>query len=87
MDMGVDLRRMARSRSPMWEESGPGTEAFDEVEDERERIRRQILEKYDIREADNEATFDRKFERAREDGALDGLLLDAYMDDSGDAYW
>lgn len=86
-DAEVDLRRMARSGSPLLEEGGPGGEAFKNLEDERERIRRKILEEYDIREDDNEETFNRKFERARRDGALDKLLLDAYMDDSGDAYW
>jgi hypothetical protein len=29
--------------------------------------------------------FERKFQKAKEDGALNQLLLDAYMD--GDAYW
>lgn len=86
-DVDVNLRRMSQSRSPLSEEVGAGSEAFDEIEDEREGIRRQILEKYDIKEDDDEETFDRKFERARADGALDGLMLEAYMDDSGDAYW
>ena len=57
------------------------------VTEERERIRQQILEKYNISDDDDEDTFDRKVRQAREDGALDGLLLDANLNDSGDAYW
>ena len=55
------------------------------IEEEREMIRQQILEKYNITEDDDEETFERKFHQAREDGALNALLLDAYMD--GEAYW
>lgn len=84
-DVDIEFRRMPQSQNPLLE--GPGSEEFDQIEDEREKIRQQILEKYNISENDDEETFDRKFQQARDDGALDGLLLDAYVDDSGDAYW
>ncbi|KAL7535026.1 hypothetical protein ACHAXR_009017 [Thalassiosira sp. AJA248-18] len=83
-DVNVEMERM-QSASPLMD--GPGSPEFDKIEEERENIRQQILEKYDISEDDDDETFDRKFQQARDDGALDGLLLDAYMDDSGDAYW
>ncbi|KAL3822603.1 hypothetical protein ACHAXA_006388 [Cyclostephanos tholiformis] len=82
-DVDIDLRRMSQSVSPLHD--GPGIEKIEEIEDDRERIRQQILDKYNISEDDDEETFERKFEQAREDGALNALLLDAYMD--GDAYW
>lgn len=84
-DVDPDLRRMSQSSSPLLD--GPGSEAFEKIEEERERIRQEILEKYDLTDEDDEEAFDRKLMQARDDGALNGLLLDAYMDDSGDAYW
>mmetsp|Transcript_3630 Transcript_3630/g.8037 ORF Transcript_3630/g.8037 Transcript_3630/m.8037 type:complete len:858 (+) Transcript_3630:206-2779(+) len=84
-DVNIDLGRMSQSVSPLLD--GPGSEAFEEIEDEREKIRQRILDKYDISEDDDEETFDLKFQRARDDGALDELLLDAEMDGSGTAYW
>jgi len=84
-DVNVDLGRMSQSVSPLVE--GPGGEAFDEIENERERIRQRILDKYNISDDDDEETFDRKFEQARADGALDELLMEAEMDGSGSAYW
>merc|ERR1719296_148235 len=86
-DVDVDPTRMPRTSSPLLEMDGPGGEMLERVEEERERIRLKILEEYDIKEDDDEETFDLKFRRARDDGALDALMLDAYMDDSGDAYW
>jgi len=85
-DVDVDIRRMSQSASPLLED-GPGIETYEQIEEERERIRQEILEKYGITEDDDEETFDKKFKQAQADGALDGLLLDAYLDDSGDAYW
>ena len=85
-DVDVDIGRMSQSASPLLED-GPGIEKYEQIEEERERIRQEILEKYDIQEDDDEETFDLKFKQAQADGALDGLLLDAYLDDSGDAYW
>ena len=85
-DLDIDMRRMSQSASPLLEE-GPGIERFEQIEEERERIRQQILEKYNISDDDDEDTFDKKVQQAREDGALDGLLLDANLNDSGDAYW
>jgi len=84
-DVDPDLMRMSQSSSPLLD--GPGSEAFEKIEEERERIRQEILEKYDLTDEDDEEAFDRKLMQARDDGALNGLLLDAYMDDSGDAYW
>jgi len=85
-DVEVDIGRMSQSASPLLED-GPGIEKYEQIEEERERIRQEILEKYGITEDDDEETFDLKFQQAQADGALDGLLLDAYLDDSGDAYW
>ena len=85
-NVDVDIRRMSQSASPLLED-GPGIEKFEQIEEERERIRQEILKKYNISEDDDEETFDQKFSQAQADGALDGLLLDAYLDDSGDAYW
>ena len=82
-DVDVDLRRMSQSVSPL--QDGPGVEQIEEIEDDRERIRQEIIDKYNISEDDDEETFEKKFEQAREDGALNALLLDAYMD--GEAYW
>lgn len=48
---------MSRTASPLLEMDGPGGEMLKRVEEERERIRLRILEKYDIRE-DNDDTFD-----------------------------
>lgn len=79
----VDLRRMTQTASPLLD--GPGSKEYEQIEEERELLRQQILEKYDISEDDDEETFERKFQKAKEDGALNQLLLDAYMD--GDAYW
>ena len=62
-------------------------DSFEKIEEERERKRREILEKYDLTDEDDEEAFDRKLMQARDDGALNGLLLGAYMDDLGDAYW
>lgn len=84
-DVQVDLGRMSQSRSPLLD--GEGNEAYDRIEDERERIKQEILSKYGISPDDDDETFEKKFEKARADGALDKLLIDAYMDDSGDAYW
>ena len=84
-DVTIDFRRMSQTSSALME--GPGIENYEQIEEERERIRQRILEKYNISEDDDEETFDRKFQQARDEGALDELLLDAYMDDSGDAYW
>jgi len=85
-DVDVDIGRMSQSASPLLED-GPGIEKYEQIEEERERIRQEILEKYNISDDDDEETFDKKFKQAQADGALDGLLLDAYLDDSGDAYW
>ena len=74
---------MSQSVSPL--QDGPGTDKLEDIEEERERIRQEILDKYNISEDDDEETFERKFQQAREDGALNALLLDAYMD--GEAYW
>jgi hypothetical protein len=82
-DVDIDLRRMSQSVSPL--QDGPGTDKLEDIEEERERIRQEILDKYNISEDDDEETFERKFQQAREDGALNALLLDAYMD--GEAYW
>jgi dienelactone hydrolase len=82
-DVDVDLRRMTQTASPMLD--GPGSDEYEQIEEEREMLRQQILEKYNISEDDDEETFERKFQQAKEDGALNQLLLDAYMD--GDAYW
>ena len=68
---------MSQSVSPL--------EEIEEIEYDRERIHQEIIDKYNISEDDGEETFERKFEQAREDGALNALLLDAYMD--GEAYW
>ena len=84
-DVTIDFRRMSQTSSALME--GPGIEKYEQIEEERERIRQRILEKYNISEDDDEETFDRKFQQARDEGALDELLLDAYLDDSGDAYW
>lgn len=84
-DVDINFEQMSQSSSPLLD--GPGSEAYDKIEEEREKIRQQILEKYNISEDDDDETFDKKFEQARLDGALDGLFLDAYMDDSGGAYW
>jgi dienelactone hydrolase len=82
-DVDIDLRRMSQSVSPL--QDGPGIDKIEDIEEERERIRQEILDKYNISEDDDEETFERKFQQAREDGALNALLLDAYMD--GEAYW
>ncbi|KAL3766814.1 hypothetical protein ACHAW5_009706 [Stephanodiscus triporus] len=82
-DVDVDLRRMSQSVSPL--QDGPGIDNIEDIEEEREMIRQQILDKYNITEDDDEETFEKKFQQAREDGALNALLLDAYMD--GEAYW
>ncbi len=82
-DVEVDLRRMTQTASPLLD--GPGSAKYDQIEEERELLRQQILERYNISEDDDEETFERKFQQAKEDGALNRLLLDAYMD--GDAYW
>ncbi len=82
-DVEVDLRRMTQTASPLLD--GPGSAEYDQIEEERELLRQQILERYNISEDDDEETFERKFQQAKEDGALNRLLLDAYMD--GDAYW
>jgi hypothetical protein len=79
----VDLRRMTQTASPLLD--GPGSKEYEKIEEERELLRQQILEKYNISEDDDEEMFERKFQKAKEDGALNQLLLDAYMD--GDAYW
>ncbi|KAL7455212.1 hypothetical protein ACHAWC_006781 [Mediolabrus comicus] len=82
-DVQVDLGRMSQSRSPLLD--GEGNEAYDRIEDERERIKQEILSKYGISPDDDDETFEKKFEKARADGALDKLLIDAYVDK--DAYW
>lgn len=84
-DVDIDMGRMSRSSSPLMD--GPGSAEYDRIEEERERIRLAVLEEYDISEEDDEESFDRKFEQARKDGALDRLMLDAYMDESNGAYW
>jgi hypothetical protein len=66
-------------------QDGPGVDQIEEIEESRERIRQQILDRYNISEDDDEETFERKFQQAKDDGALNDLFVDAYMD--GDAYW
>ncbi|KAL7466244.1 hypothetical protein ACHAXS_006535 [Conticribra weissflogii] len=83
----VDFRRMPQSRSPWLDEDNEAIREFDRIEEEREQLRQKILEQYDIRPDDDEETFDRKVQRAYEDGALKELMVDAYFDDSSDAYW
>ena len=82
-DVDIDLGRMSQSTSPM--QDGPGVVQIEEIEESRERIRQQILDRYNISEDDDEETFERKFQQAKDDGALNDLFVDAYMD--GDAYW
>jgi hypothetical protein len=82
-DVDIDLGRMSQSTSPM--QDGPGVDQIEEIEESRERIRQQILDRYNISEDDDEETFERKFQQAKDDGALNDLFVDAYMD--GDAYW
>ena len=82
-DVDIDLGRMSQSTSPM--QDGPGMDQIEEIEESRERIRQQILNRYDISEDDDEETFERKFQQAKDDGALNDLFVDAYVD--GDAYW
>ena len=84
-DLTPDLGRMSQSRSPLLD--GEANEAYDRIEEERERIKQEILTKYDIHPDDDDETFNAKFAKAMADGALDRLFIDAYMDDSGDAYW
>ena len=84
-DLIPDLGRMSQSRSPLLD--GDANETFDRIEEEREKIKQEILTKYGISPDDDDETFNAKFAKAVADGALDRLLIDAYMDDSGDAYW
>ena len=84
-DVTPDLSRMSQSRSPLLD--GEANEAYDRIEEEREKIKQEILTKYGISPDDDDETFNAKFAKAMSDGALDRLLIDAYMDDSGDAYW
>ena len=84
-DVSPDLGRMSQSRSPLLD--GDANEAYDRIEEERERIKQEILTKYGISPDDDDETFNSKFAKAMADGALDRLLIDAYVDDSGDAYW
>mmetsp|Transcript_25036 Transcript_25036/g.48104 ORF Transcript_25036/g.48104 Transcript_25036/m.48104 type:complete len:240 (-) Transcript_25036:66-785(-) len=83
----VDFRRMPQSRSPLMDEDNDAVRELDRIEEEREQLRQKILEQYDIRPDDDEETFDRKVQQAFEDGALKELMMDAYFDDSNDAYW
>ena len=84
-DVSPDLGRMSQSRSPLLD--GEANEAYDRIEEEREKIKQEILTKYGISPDDDDETFNAKFAKAMADGALDRLLIDAYVDDSGDAYW
>ncbi|EJK56304.1 hypothetical protein THAOC_23844, partial [Thalassiosira oceanica] len=79
-DMKVDLTRMPRSMSPLLE--GEGSDKLQEIETERERIRQKIIADYDISSDDDDATFDAKVAKARADGALDEMLLEAYFDEA-----
>ena len=82
-DVDIDMSRMSQSASPLLD--GPGSEAFDRIEEEREKMRQAILEKYNITDDDDEATLDAKIMKAIGDGAFKELTIDAYED--GDAYW
>ncbi|EJK45678.1 hypothetical protein THAOC_35708 [Thalassiosira oceanica] len=84
-DMKVDLTRMPRSMSPLLE--GEGSDKLQEIENERERIRQKIIADYDISPDDDDATFDAKVAKARADGALDEMLLEAYFDEASGGYW
>jgi dienelactone hydrolase len=84
-DVTPDFSRMSQSRSPLLD--GEANEVYDRIEEERERIKQEILTKYGITPDDDDETFNSKFAKAMADGALDRLLIDAYVDDSGDAYW
>ena len=84
-DVTPDLGRMSQTRSPLLD--GEANEAYDRIEEEREKIKQEILTKYGISPDDDDETFNAKFAKAMADGALDRLLIDAYMDDSNDAYW
>ncbi|KAL9189678.1 hypothetical protein ACHAXT_009353 [Thalassiosira profunda] len=84
-DLDIDLGRMSQSASPLLE--GPGATKMEEIEAEREKARQMILEKYDISDDDDEETWDRKIMQAAQDGAFEGLFLDAQLDEAGDAYW
>ena len=84
-DLDIDLGRMSQSASPLLE--GPGAAKIEEIEAEREKARQMILEKYDISDDDDEETWDRKIMQAAQDGAFEGLFLDAQLDEAGDAYW
>ena len=76
--------RLSQSRSPFVDDV---PKEFDEIEEEREKLRQKLLEQYNLSPDDDDEVFEQKLKRANEDGALNGLLLDAYFDDSNDAYW
>lgn len=84
-DIKVDLTRMPRSMSPLLE--GEGSDLLQEIENERDRIKQKIIADYDISPDDDDATFNAKVEKARADGALDELLLEAYFDEASGGYW
>jgi hypothetical protein len=83
-DVEIDMRRLSQSRSPFVDDV---PKEFDEIEEEREKLRQKLLEQYNLSPDDDDEVFEQKLKRANEDGALNGLLLDAYFDDSNDAYW
>ncbi|KAL7546669.1 hypothetical protein ACHAWF_010005, partial [Thalassiosira exigua] len=84
-DVEIDLSRMPQSSSPLLDERG--SELFDEIEKGREKFIYDTLKKYNISDDDDEESFERKFQKAAADGALNDLLVDANVDDSGNAYW
>jgi len=73
-DMDVDFGRMPQSPTQLMD--GPGSEEFERIEEERERRRREVVDKYDLSDEDEEETRTEKLRRAKADGALEGLFVE-----------
>ncbi|KAL3788888.1 hypothetical protein HJC23_002642 [Cyclotella cryptica] len=78
----IDFNRMSTSSSDFLDDI---PEQYKEIEEEREKIKQMLIEKYHMSPDDEEEVFERKLQQAIDDGALNSVMLDAYLD--GDAYW
>ncbi|KAL7489406.1 hypothetical protein ACHAW6_015004 [Cyclotella cf. meneghiniana] len=81
-DIEIDFKRMSTSSSDFLDDL---PQQYKEIEEEREKIKQMLIEKYQMSPDDDEELFEQKLQRAIDDGALSSVMLDAYLD--GDAYW
>jgi hypothetical protein len=81
-DIEIDFKRMSTSSSDFLDDL---PQQYKEIEEEREKIKQMLIEKYHMSPDDDEELFEQKLQRAIDDGALSSVILDAYLD--GDAYW